>query len=171
QALAHASVAAHAQQAEEPAQECKPGQPGCAIKEVIVTGSRIARVGAQAEQPLSVISAEAIEKTGLASVGDLLQQLTTGGKALNTKFNSSGNFGYPPDGGGIGAGSTQIDLRSLDSKRVLVLVDGIRWVNESSASGVSGSADLNTIPMSIVDHIEILEDGASAIYGSDAIAG
>src|SRR2546421_3830954 len=53
----------------------------------------------------------------------LLQQLTTGGKALNTKFNSSGNFGYPPDGGGIGAGSTQIDLRSLDSKRALVLVE------------------------------------------------
>src|SRR5256885_10277438 len=47
-----------------------------------------------------------------SSIGDLLQQLTTGGKALNTKFNSSGNFGYPPDGGGIGAGSTQIDLRS-----------------------------------------------------------
>jgi iron complex outermembrane receptor protein len=54
---------------------------------------------------------------------------------------------------------------------VLVLVDGIRWVNESSASGVSGSADLNTIPLAIVDHIEVLEDGASAIYGSDAIAG
>jgi len=52
-----------------------------------------------------------------------------------------------------------------------VLVDGIRWVNESSASGVSGSADLNTIPLSIVDHIEVLEDGASSIYGSDAIAG
>src|SRR5256886_13618665 len=98
-------------------------------------------------------------------------QLTTGGKALNTKFNSSGNFGYPPDGGGIGAGSTQVDLRGLGSKRVLVLVDGIRWVNESSASGVSGSADLNTIPLSIVDRIEVLEDGASAIYGSDAIAG
>ncbi|TLZ25593.1 MAG: TonB-dependent receptor [Gammaproteobacteria bacterium] len=169
-ACAAAATPAHAQQAGLPGEECKPGQPSC-VQEVVVTGSRIARVGAQAEQPLSVISAEAIEKTGLASVGDLLQQLTTGGKALNTKFNSSGNFGYPPDGGGIGAGSTQIDLRSLDSKRVLVLVDGIRWVNESSASGVSGSADLNTIPMSIVDHIEILEDGASAIYGSDAIAG
>src|SRR5207248_4943260 len=164
-ALALASGAAQAQQTGESGPSAQP------VQEVIVTGSRIARVGAQAEQPLSVISAEAIEKTGLASVGDLLQQLTTGGKALNTKFNSSGNFGYPPDGGGIGAGSTQIDLRSLDSKRVLVLVDGIRWVNESSASGVSGSADLNTIPMSIVDHIEILEDGASAIYGSDAIAG
>ena len=54
---------------------------------------------------------------------------------------------------------------------MLVLVDGIRWVNESSASGVSGSADLNTIPLAIVERIEVLEDGASAIYGSDAIAG
>jgi iron complex outermembrane receptor protein len=54
---------------------------------------------------------------------------------------------------------------------VLVLVDGIRWVNESSASGVSGSADVNTIPLAIVERIEVLEDGASAIYGSDAIAG
>jgi iron complex outermembrane receptor protein len=54
---------------------------------------------------------------------------------------------------------------------VLVLVDGIRWVNESSASGVSSATDLNTIPTSIIDHIEVLQDGASSIYGSDAIAG
>jgi iron complex outermembrane receptor protein len=141
------------------------------IQEVIVTGSRIAQTEAQREQPLSIISNEAIGKTGLAGVGELLQQLTTGGSALNAKFNSSGNFGFPPDGGGIGAGSAQVDLRNLESKRTLVLVDGIRWVNESSASGVSGSADLNTIPISIVDHIEVLEDGASSIYGSDAIAG
>ncbi len=142
-----------------------------AAQEVVVTGSRILQNAAQASQPVSIISSDQIEKTGLASVGDLLQQLTTGGSALNAKFNSSGNFGYPPDGGGIGAGSAQVDLRNLDSKRTLVLVDGLRWVNESSASGVSGSADLNTIPLSIVDHIEILEDGASSIYGSDAIAG
>jgi len=148
-----------------------PAVASVEVQEVVITGSRIAQSGAQTEQPLSVISAADIEKTGLASVGDLLQQLTTGGKALNAKFNSSGNFGYPADGGGIGAGSSQVDLRSLDSKRVLVLVDGLRWVNESSASGVSGSADLNTIPLSIIDHIEVLEDGASAIYGSDAIAG
>src|ERR1700681_3185151 len=141
------------------------------VQEVVVTGSRILQSVAQTTQPLSVISAETIEKTGLASVGDLLQQLTTGGNALNQKFNSSGNFGYPPDGGGIGAGSAQVALRNLDSKRTLVMVDGLRWVNESSASGVSGSADLNTIPVSIIDHIEILEDGASSIYGSDAIAG
>jgi iron complex outermembrane receptor protein len=141
------------------------------MTDVVVTGSRIVQHAAQAEQPISIIDRDAIEKTGLETLGDLLQQLTTGGKALNAKFNSSGNFGYPNDGGGIGAGSAQVDLRSLDSKRVLVLVDGIRWVNESSASGVSGSADLNTIPMSIIERIEVLEDGASAIYGSDAIAG
>ena len=141
------------------------------LQEVVITGSRIAQTIAQSTQPLSVISSADIEKTGLASVGELLQQLTTGGSALNAKFNSSGNFGYPPDGGGIGAGSAQVALRNLDSKRVLVMVDGLRWVNESSASGVSGSADLNTIPVSIIDHIEVLEDGASSIYGSDAIAG
>jgi iron complex outermembrane receptor protein len=145
--------------------------PAEKVEEVIVTGSRIAQSEAQREQPLSIINTEAIEKTGLAGVGELLQQLTTGGSALNAKFNSSGNFGFPPDGGGIGAGSAQVDLRNLESKRTLVLVDGLRWVNESSASGVSGSADLNTIPLSIIDHIEILEDGASSIYGSDAIAG
>jgi iron complex outermembrane receptor protein len=154
------------------AQQAQPAaaEPGT-LTEVVVTGSRIQQNIAQSTQPLSVISSADIEKTGLASVGDLLQQLTTGGSALNAKFNSSGNFGYPPDGGGIGAGSAQVDLRNLDSKRTLVLVDGLRWVNESSASGVSGSADLNTIPLSIIDRIEVLEDGASSIYGSDAIAG
>src|SRR6266480_4647164 len=161
-----AATPALAQQA-PPAQPAQPQQ----VQEVVVTGSRILQSVAQTTQPLSVISSDQIEKTGLASVGDLLQQLTTGGKALNQKFNSSGNFGYPPDGGGIGAGSSQVDLRNLDSKRTLVMVDGLRWVNESSASGVSGSADLNTIPLSIIDHIEVLEDGASSIYGSDAIAG
>ena len=145
-------------------QEAGPAPPD-KLSEVVVTGSRIAQSEAQREQPLSIISSEAIEQSGLADIGTLLQRLTTGGQALNTKFNSSGNFGYPPDGGGIGAGSAQVSLRNLDSKRVLVLVDGIRWVNESSASGVSGSADLNTIPVSIIDHIEILEDGASSKIG------
>src|ERR1700744_1499102 len=151
-------------------QEAGPAPPD-RLSEVIVTGSRIAQSEAQREQPLSVISADAIEQSGLADIGTLLQRLTTGGQALNTKFNSSGNFGYPPDGGGIAAGAAEVSLRNLDSKRVLVLVDGTRWVNESSASGVSGSADLNTIPMAMIDHIEVLEDGASSIYGSDAIAG
>ncbi len=154
------------------AQQAQPAAaPESQLTEVVVTGSRIQQSVAQSTQPISVISSADIEKTGLATVGDLLQQLTTGGAALNAKFNSSGNFGYPPDGGGIGAGAEEVDLRNLDAKRTLVLVDGLRWVNESSASGVSGSADLSTIPIEIIDRIEILEDGASSIYGSDAIAG
>lgn len=138
---------------------------------ISVTGSRIKQSNAVTAQPVFVLDRAKLEETGAQSVGEILQQLTASGKALNAKFNSSGNFGYPPDGGGIGAGSAQVDLRNLGSQRVLVLVDGVRWVNESSASGVSGSADLNTIPLAIVERIEVLEDGASAIYGSDAIAG
>jgi iron complex outermembrane receptor protein len=160
-----AIAAAIANAQSPPPDEDKP------LQEVVVTGSRIIQSGVNAQSPISIIDRAAIDRTGIASVGDLLQQVTASGKALNAKFNSSGNFGYPADGGGIGAGSAQVDLRNLNSKRVLVLVDGIRWVNESSASGVSGAADLNTIPLSIIERIEVLEDGASAIYGSDAIAG
>lgn len=142
-----------------------------ALERIEVTGSRIKQTTKVTSQPVAIISREQIDKSGATSIGEFLQELTASGKALNAKFNSSGNFGYPASGGGIGAGSAQVDLRNLGSQRVLVLVDGIRWVNESSASGVSGSADLNTIPLAIVERIEVLEDGASAIYGSDAIAG
>jgi iron complex outermembrane receptor protein len=141
------------------------------LERIEVTGSRIKRAAVEGQSPIFTLTRADIAETGLTSIGDVLQQLTTGGKALNAKFNSSGNFGYPPDGGGIGAGSAQVDLRNLESKRVLVLVDGLRWVNESSASGVGSATDLNTIPIAIVERIEVLEDGASAIYGSDAISG
>ena len=137
---------------------------------IVVTGSRIGDpLGKLA--PVLTLSREELERTGLHSVGDILQQLTVSGGAINGKFNSSGNFGFPPDGGGVGAGATEADLRYLGSKRVLVLVDGVRWVNGSSASGVAAATDLNTIPLAIIDRIEILEDGASPIYGSDAISG
>ncbi|HSR95621.1 MAG TPA: TonB-dependent receptor [Kofleriaceae bacterium] len=137
---------------------------------IVVTGSRIGDpLGKQA--PVLTLTREDLDRTGLTSVGDMLQQLPVSGGAINGKFNSSGNFGFPPDGGGIGAGATEADLRYLGSKRVLVLVDGVRWVNGSSASGVAAATDLNTIPLAVVDRIEVLEDGASPIYGSDAIAG
>jgi iron complex outermembrane receptor protein len=137
---------------------------------IVVTGSRIGDpLGKLA--PVLTLSREDLERTGLHSVGDILQQLPTSGGAINGKFNSSGNFGFPPDGGGVGAGATEADLRYLTSKRVLVLVDGVRWVNGSSASGVAAATDLNTIPLAVVERIEVLEDGASPIYGSDAISG
>ncbi|NNF16300.1 MAG: TonB-dependent receptor, partial [Gammaproteobacteria bacterium] len=141
------------------------------VEEVLVTGSRIRQDPLNQGAPILEISAADIERSGLTAVGDYLQRLSGSGGALNTRFNSSGNFGFPPDGGGIGAGASQVDLRFLGSKRTLVLVDGVRWVNGSSASGVSSAVDLNTIPLSIIERIEVLEDGASSIYGSDAISG
>ncbi len=142
-----------------------------AYQRIEVTGSRIKKAQMEGQAPVQVISRADIERSGITSIGDLLQRLTASGSALNTKFNSSGNFGFPPDGGGVGAGATTVDLRHLGPKRVLVLVDGMRWINESSATGVGGVVDLNTIPMAIIDRIEVLEDGASSIYGSDAIGG
>lgn len=140
-------------------------------EEILVTGSRIRQSPLETPGPVVTLTTEDLQRAGVTSVGDVLMRLSASGGALNTRFNSSGNFGFPPDGGGVGAGSAQVDLRHLGSKRVLVLVDGMRWVNESSASGVGSATDLNTIPVSIIDRVEVLEDGASAIYGSDAIAG
>jgi iron complex outermembrane receptor protein len=138
---------------------------------IVVTGSRIRTDPLDKQAPVRQLGREELERTGLLSVGDILQQLPTSGGAVNGKFNTSGNAGFPPDGGGIGAGAIEADLRYLGSKRVLVLVDGVRWVNGSSASGVSAATDLNTIPLAMIERIEVLEDGASPIYGSDAIAG
>ena len=139
--------------------------------DIVITGSRIRRDPLSQEQPIVFVDQEDMAKTGLNSVNDMLQRLPSSGGGLNSKVNNSGNLGNPPDGGGVGAGAAEVDLRYLTSRRVLVLVDGIRYVNGASASGVPGSTDLNTIPESAVERIEVLQDGASAIYGSDAIAG
>lgn len=138
---------------------------------IIVTGSRIRRDPLDQDAPVVVLDRAAIENTGLSSVADVLQRLPSSGGGLNSKFNNSGNFGNPPDGGGVGAGAAEIDLRYLSSRRTLVLVDGLRFVNGASASGIPASTDLNAMPMEMIDHIEVLQDGASPIYGSDAIAG
>ena len=140
-------------------------------EEVIVTGSRIRQNPVERTAPVQTATAADIDRSGEVSVADYLQRLPISGSAINRTNNASGNLGFPPDGGGIGAGASEIDLRYLTSKRVLVLVDGRRWVRGSSASGVSGAVDLNTIPTAAIERIEVLQDGASPIYGSDAIAG
>lgn len=154
-----------------------PAEPATAAErpaggpDIVVTGSRIRRDPLAQDQPVTFVDREDIDRTGLNSVADVLQRLPSSGGALNSRFNNSGNFGNPPDGGGVGAGAAEVDLRYLGSKRVLVLVDGLRYVNGASASGVPGSTDINSIPESMIDRVEVLQDGASAIYGSDAIAG
>lgn len=124
------------------------------VERIEVTGSRIKRTDMENASPVLVLDREAINSAGQVSIGDILQQIPAAGAALNTAFNNGGN------------GSTNIDLRNLGAQRLLVLVNGRRWI-----SGLDSTVDLNTIPTSAVERVEVLKDGASAIYGSDAIAG
>ncbi|MBT8098911.1 MAG: TonB-dependent receptor, partial [Gammaproteobacteria bacterium] len=141
------------------------------VEEVIVTGSRIRRNPLDEPVAIMDISAQDIVSTGLTNLGDALQNLPITGSAINSQFNVPGNSGFPQDGAGIGAGAVQVSIRNVGAKRTLVLVDGRRWVAGASASGVPISVDLNTIPDNVIDRVEVLQDGASAIYGSDAIGG
>ncbi len=142
-----------------------------AADEIIVTGSRIRRDPLAQESPVVVLDQASIERTGLSSIADVLQRLPSASGGLNSKVNNSGNIGNPPDGGGVGAGSAEIDLRYLGAKRTLVLVDGLRFVPGASASGIPSTVDLNTIPISSIERIEVLQSGQSPLYGSDALAG
>lgn len=141
------------------------------LEEVVVTGSRIRQDPLDERLPVLTLGTDDYRASGATSLADFIQKLPIAGSAINSTNNSSGNLGFPPDGGGIGAGAAEVDLRYLSSKRVLVLVDGRRWIRGSSGSGVSGAVDLNTIPANAVKSIEILQDGASPVYGSDAIGG
>jgi len=139
--------------------------------EIVITGSRIRRNPLDLNAPRVFVDQADIQKTGLNAINDVLQRLPSSGGGLNSKFNNSGNLGNPPDGSGVGAGTAQIDLRYLGPVRTLVLMDGLRFVNGAAASGIPGTIDLNSIPDSMIERVEVLQDGASTIYGSDAIAG
>ena len=127
------------------------------VEEVIVTGSKIKKSIFDSSKPLEIVSADAIERTGLNNIGDVLQNISssdgTGIRPVTTLTNG-------------GDGSNEISLRNLGSGRTLVLIDGRRWVTDAF-----GSVDMQTIPSSIISRVEILKDGASSIYGSDAVAG
>jgi outer membrane receptor protein involved in Fe transport len=126
--------------------------------EVVVTGSRIRRKDVTTAAPVTIIDRKQLDQSGVVGLGEFLQRLPSQGNSLNAQRN------YGNDG------EVRVDLRSLESKRTLVLVNGRRWVS-GGGGGTEGIVDLNTIPLAAVDHIEVLKDGASAIYGSDAIAG
>jgi iron complex outermembrane receptor protein len=124
------------------------------LGKIEVTGTRIKRTDVETAQPVSIITQSQIKASGLTSIGDVLQQMSSFGVSQNSNFNNAGN------------GSTQLSLRNLAANRLLVLLNGQRV-----DSNVDGTVDLNQIPSAIIDHVEILQDGASAIYGSDAISG
>tara|TARA_R110002126_G_scaffold33382_41_gene104616 strand:+ start:948 stop:3749 length:2802 start_codon:yes stop_codon:yes gene_type:complete len=124
------------------------------VERIEVTGSRIKRADMEGANPVTVLDRVDIERFGLTSIGDVLQNIPAAGSAINTNSNNGGN------------GTTTLNIRGLGSNRTLVLVDGKRW-----APGLGGSVDLNNIPSAIIERIEVLKDGASAVYGSDAVAG
>ncbi|HUD92457.1 TonB-dependent receptor domain-containing protein [Sphingobium sp.] len=138
---------------------------------IIVTGSRIRQNPLDQDKPIVTVDQQAIARTGLTSIADVLQRIPSAAGGLNTKTNNAGNIGGPPDGTGVSSGSAEVDLRYLGAKRTLILVDGMRYVNGSAAGGIPASVDLNTIPQSMIERVEVLQSGASPLYGSDAVAG
>jgi iron complex outermembrane receptor protein len=132
------------------------------LQEVVVTGSRIAgNPDAASSNPLTVVGATTLENSNSLDLESVLAQLpSVGSDGLNNAV--SGNSG--------GNGFEFVDLRNLGPQRTLVLVDGQRFVS-SANSGAFAGVDFNNIPTEFVDHVEILRDGASPVYGSDAVAG
>lgn len=132
------------------------------LQRVEVTGSNIKRVQSEGASPIQVVTAQDIAKSGKATVAEYLQTLgVDGAGSLPTGF-----------GNGFAAGSTAISLRGLGATSTLVLLNGRRMAPFGRADdGQKSFTDLSTIPMELVERIEILKDGASSIYGADAIAG
>ena len=129
-----------------------------ALQRVEVTGSRIRQVDLETAQPVQVMTQEQIQKTGLVTVGDIINNLSSAGSPA---FSKGGALTSNRENGGQYA-----NLRNLGAQRVLVLVNGKRWTQT-----VAGYTDMSTIPSSMIERLEILKDGASSVYGSDAIAG
>ena len=166
--LAHTAVAlavlalsssAHAQQSPDAAAAGK----AVALDKVEITGSRISMKQSQLAGvgPVTVIDAESIQRSGAISAETLLQRLPasagTAGSQTSAYWTSNGY------------GTTQVNLRGLGINRTLVLLNGRRVVN--GGTGANSSVDLNMIPVALIERVEVLKDGASAIYGADAVAG
>ncbi|WP_336965595.1 TonB-dependent receptor [Sphingobium aquiterrae] len=129
--------------------------PSEAPQDIVVTGSRLPSTALTSPAPVTVLDRAQIESTGTASVGELLQELPVASPAAS-------------DAAGRGnAGTANVALRGLSAINTLVLVNGRRML----ANSADGTVDLNSVPFEAIDRVEVLQDGASAIYGSDAIAG
>ena len=132
------------------------------IEKIEVTGSNIRRTDAEGVAPIQKITAKDIERSGLSTVADVLRNITAStGNSFNETFTNS----FSP-------GAAGVSLRGLSQKNTLVLLNSKRVANYGFAQNLQDTyVDLNAIPATAIERIEILKDGASAVYGSDAIAG
>nr|WP_295382195.1 TonB-dependent receptor [Pseudoxanthomonas sp.] len=136
--------------------------PDKTLDAVVVTGSNIKRSDTAGPNPVQVVTREDIERTGKSTLTDVLRSLSA----------NAGNSYDEQYTGSFSAGSASIGLRGLSPKNTLVLVNGYRVANFGFALNTQDTfVDLNALPIGAVERIEVLKDGASAVYGSDAIAG
>jgi iron complex outermembrane receptor protein len=140
------------------AQDAAPASQATTLDRIEVTGSRIRQVDVETAQPVLLISREDIENQGFSSVADILQNISAAGSPAFSRSS--------PLTSNAEAGGSYIDLRNLGAQRTLVLVNGKRL-----GISTAGYQDISTIPSAVVERIEVLKDGASSIYGSDAMAG
>src|SRR5204863_1241213 len=141
-----------------PAVPAAPGAPAptAEVERVIVTGSNIPTAEETGPNPVDTYRPQDIEKLGIRNATDLTTFIPQeAGGTVNQNISNGGD------------GTTQLNLRGLLPKETLVLVDGKRVAQ----SALNGGIDINLISFSMIDHIDILKDGASAVYGADAVAG
>ena len=131
------------------------------LEEVVVTGSRIRRSNADSPTPMTVLGSAQIDGVGTTNLGELLEKLPFAVAGLNQ---SNATFST------TSAGLVTTSLRNLGQSRTLTLIDGKRFVSGFNP-GSGYAVDMSTIPVAMVDRIEVITGGASAVYGSDAIAG
>ena len=132
---------------------------------VEVTGSSIKRIDAETALPVQVITREDIDRIGAQNTEDLLKTISAANTVLGVTISQAV--------GAATSGVSTVSLRGLGSKRTLVLVNGRRITPFGGVAGGGGGAsvDVNAIPIAAIERIEVLKDGASAVYGSDAVAG
>lgn len=154
-ALAIAATLPFGIQASYAADDAAAAEDEVSFEEVVVTGSRIKRKDLTAISPVAVVPASEFKFSGTINVEQVLNALPQTVPGLTGNSNNPGN------------GTATVDLRGLGATRTLVLVNGKRYMQSSQANTV----DLNTIPSALIKQVEVLTGGASAVYGSDALAG
>ncbi|MGE5184475.1 MAG: TonB-dependent receptor plug domain-containing protein, partial [Acidobacteriota bacterium] len=140
-----------------PAAPAEPPPAESGEEVIVVTGSNIEHDLVTGAAPVSVVTRTDLETSGRATLGDILQAQPAQANGANAQVNAGGD------------GATRLDLRGLGASRTLVLLNGRRFV--PGGNGADASVDVDAIPLAMIERVEILKDGASALYGADAIGG
>jgi outer membrane receptor protein involved in Fe transport len=165
-AVALAAAVSTAAIAQEQLAQAQPAAAdGASLDEIVVTGSRVVRDGYEAPTPVSVLGAAELQNMATANIADAVNRLPALANSLSTRGTSST--------ADMTGGINNLNLRGINPTRTLVLIDGKRVVGSTLAgfNNNNGAVDVNTVPTGLVSRVDIVTGGASAAYGSDALAG